>query len=107
MKKGLSLLLLVVFFYSTTPAAFLHAVFANHKDTREHYTVDGSGHISPVHIHCPFLHFSTTPFVSPEGILLSTAQVIQETLVQPIATCTFVLYSPFPALRAPPARLVG
>lgn len=101
LRRILSIALLVVFFFSTTPRQFLHHLFANHHDTIDQ-PIGPVDQVSTIHIHCAFLHINIAPYISPDRIIhpefVRTFPEQKEYLISPVPLALNLHYS----LRAPP-----
>jgi hypothetical protein len=100
-KKILSVFLLVVFFYSTTPGDFLHKLFANHKDSIDK-PVGKVYQFSKKHIHCAFLciriaHYDAARFPFYQSIL--GGYYVIAAIIPVSYRCTDIRTA---SLRAPP-----
>ncbi len=78
-KKILSCVLFVVFLYSTTPATFLHNIFAHHHDTVDKVLKKGETVVDTNHVHCSFLSFVCEPFLPVEATYLAFETIIYDT----------------------------
>ncbi|MHB1921259.1 MAG: hypothetical protein ACYCOO_03380 [Chitinophagaceae bacterium] len=99
LKKTGAILVLLAFFFSITPREFLHE-FANHKDTVDHFHPEAW--VSPVHIHCAFLHMDMAPFIKgSEFHFQSILTVFQDISTSILDSYHFIsLFSS--SLRGPP-----
>lgn len=64
LKRMLSLIMLSIFLYSSTPRSLLHEAFANHKDTIDK-PLHNQHEIGPRHVHCLFMHMHLAPYTPP------------------------------------------
>lgn len=101
-KPLLSLLLLSIFLYSSTPRSLLHEAFAHHHDTVDHPT-DGQAQVSPRHVHCAFLHMHLTPYTPPSASFAIISSWVVFSYQLPGYHSIHSLPVAFKRLRAPPS----
>ncbi|HVB02345.1 MAG TPA: hypothetical protein VNE41_01375 [Chitinophagaceae bacterium] len=101
-KKIVSLVILVVFFFSTTPPDFLHKLFANHQDTID--SIHQDARFSPRHIHCVFLHIVLSHYMADTTAPVISEQLFFQNLLINIPDSYHEIFQDGPSLRAPPVR---
>jgi hypothetical protein len=101
LQKILSVALMLVFFYSTTPRDFLH-LLADHKDTMD-LVYNGTAQLSGQHIHCGFLHIDIAPFLAAGNTVFTYSDTFFRELRYTISVIHPITVFHFFSLRAPPS----
>jgi len=102
-RRLLASILLTCFSVYLIPEEFVHALYG-HTDTQEHFSDTGKNSIGTHHIHCSFLTYEASQFVSSS--VQSCPAVIENSFsfIAVVSEQQGISFSGFPSLRGPPQQ---
>jgi hypothetical protein len=100
-RRLVATFLLAGFSVFLIPTEFIHALYG-HTDTHENFSGSGKNAVSTHHIHCSFLTYEASQFISSS--IQSCPAVSEKSFSFAIAEAEqqAISFSGFPSLRGPP-----